>query len=703
MRILLALAGALLASAVDAQSLRERMIAAEDSRPQTAEGLAPLMEGLKSSHASLRRQAVRGLGRLEREDLIATIASRVSDDDPTVRGAAYNALGQVARSTAAVADVHARMLAAMKSEPEAVAWGVGAATLGRLPYADAALVKHTEEIVAAVLPAPAERSSRPAFYGQADAMLGAARGLEALVRTSRKVSSPLSPTVTSLKAAAILEPRATDERVIRVRRLAWLALTTLGAVDATLLQSGVADSDEEVRRLAMAAAGADIPLEPRQAVLEKGLSDASPRVRYEALKSWGRQLQRTSCEALRAGLRDASPHVRLLAIDLLGNGCVDEAPTALLQALAEVVTSRPGEWHAPAHGLVALAQVAPAKARELMPRYTRHATWQVRMYAARAAGTLQAFDELSTLARDVHDNVREAAIAALAELKRPEAVTAALEALATRGDYQLLLTSARALSVVPTDQRPRARQVLVDALARLSADARETSRDPRMAILDRLSEMRPVDVSDGGDDLGAALRARLADFDPAVARRAADILQAWTGTPHEATPQRPPPARTDLVPLASEHDVQLRITMAGKGAFTMRLLLDDAPASAGRVLALAQKGYYNGLTFHRVAANFVIQGGSPGANEYMGDGPFMRDEVGLVSHSRGTVGISTRGRDTGDAQLFVNLIDSPRLDHIYTVLAVVVDGMDVIDAVIEGDVIDRVEVVGEVMRPVCGP
>ena len=70
----------------------------------------------------------------------------------------------------------------------------------------------------------------------------------------------------------------------------------------------------------------------------------------------------------------------------------------------------------------------------------------------------------------------------------------------------------------------------------------------------------------------------------------------------------------------------------------------------------------------------------------------MRDEVGL--HLRGTVGISTRGRDTGDAQIFVNLVDSFRLDHLYTVFGTVVAGMDVVDDVLEGDVIDRVELVG---------
>ena len=138
---------------------------------------------------------------------------------------------------------------------------------------------------------------------------------------------------------------------------------------------------------------------------------------------------------------------------------------------------------------------------------------------------------------------------------------------------------------------------------------------------------------------------------------------------------------------------RLRFTMTGRGVFEMRLLMDEAPVSALRVATRVREGYYNGLTFHRIAPNFVVQGGSPGANEYMGDGPYMRDEVGLPSHRRGTVGISTRGRDTGDAQIFINLVDSPRLDHTYTVFAEVKSGMEVVDALIEGDVIERVEVV----------
>ncbi|HSH76808.1 MAG TPA: peptidylprolyl isomerase, partial [Longimicrobiales bacterium] len=80
-------------------------------------------------------------------------------------------------------------------------------------------------------------------------------------------------------------------------------------------------------------------------------------------------------------------------------------------------------------------------------------------------------------------------------------------------------------------------------------------------------------------------------------------------------------------------------------------------------------------------------------NEYQGDASYTRDEIGDVSHWRGTVGSSTRGRDTGDGQIFINLADNVALDPDYTVLGVVIEGLDVVDAVLEGAVIERVEVV----------
>ena len=117
-----------------------------------------------------------------------------------------------------------------------------------------------------------------------------------------------------------------------------------------------------------------------------------------------------------------------------------------------------------------------------------------------------------------------------------------------------------------------------------------------------------------------------------------------------------------------------------------------APIAVEQFLRLATiERYYNGLTIHRVAPNFVIQGGSPGANEYSGHRDFLRDEVG-GSNVRGSVGLSIRGRNTGDAQFYVNLVDNPRLDGGYTVFAHVFAGdMDVVDRIQEGDVMRSID------------
>jgi cyclophilin family peptidyl-prolyl cis-trans isomerase len=245
------------------------------------------------------------------------------------------------------------------------------------------------------------------------------------------------------------------------------------------------------------------------------------------------------------------------------------------------------------------------------------------------------------------------------------------------------MTSARALSA-ETDGA-KATKALVTALFRLTLQGRDTSRDPRVAILTTLAEK-------GSASDAAAVTPFLSDPDPRVAVLAAKALEKWTGQPRQDTARPRPPEGPDLAVLSRASRQRLRVTMANGGVMELRLLAAEAPATVARVGSLASKGHYNGLTFHRVEPTFVLQGGSPGANEYMGDGPYMRDEPG-VPHHRGTVGISTRGRDTGDAQIFVNLVDSPRLDHAYTVFAVVERGMDVADRVLEGDVMATVELV----------
>jgi cyclophilin family peptidyl-prolyl cis-trans isomerase/HEAT repeat protein len=460
------------------------------------------------------------------------------------------------------------------------------------------------------------------------------------------------------------------------------ALVTGSQATSSVIDRALIDPDPEVRRLAAVATSLDGSLDGREALITRALADKDAHVRWDALRSWGRQFQKTSCAPIRAAVKDADPQVRLQALDLLGNGCpAGDGAATELTAQADSLNTAPRTWHAPAHAIVSLAKVAPVEARRALPKFVQHPTWQVRMYAARAAGVLASIDDLMTLARDGTDNVREAALTALVDLKRPERTGVAIESLA-RPDYQLVITASRALD--DTAAAPKAAPALVAALARITAERKDTSRDPRMAILTRLQAI-------GDASLAPTLEAYLKDFDPRIAEKAAEILQQWTRTPRTPAPQ---PLAAPVVTFAMVSALRgraLRFHMAGRGFFDIGLDVDAAPLSAVRIARRAGEGYYNGLTFHRVVPNFVIQGGSPGANEYTGEPLFMRDEPGL--HLRGTVGISTRGRDTGDAQIFVNLVDSPRLDHIYTVFGTVVAGMDVVDGVLEGDTIERVELV----------
>ena len=654
------------------------MLQAEDARPTTEAGLAPLREGLQGNG---RRTAIRAIGRLERPEMIAMIAPALNDG-VGIRAEAANALAQMARTPAAVVDVQKLLLARAAMDASLntwESWGEIAAALGRLPYDTAEQVQATEAVLLIGLPAPDSLNDV-----ETAALAGSARGFESLARTVRaKKLPPLSDRAWDLlRWAATAQRIATDPRSALTRRLAMAALVTGNQATTSVIERGLNDTDAEVRRFAAAAAATDARIDERDRVIKIALADKEPRVRLEALRAWGRHFQKTSCAPIKAALKDPNPHVMLQAIDQLGTACpAAESPAADLTAIVASLNNSPRTWHAPAHAIVSLARIQPEAARKALPRFVQHPTWQVRMYAARAAGALSSLDDLNALMTDPNDNVREAALSALIDLKRPEAIDAAIVSL-SRPDYQLIITATRALE--DKSNAPKATTPLITALGRVTKESKDTSRDPRLAILNRLQAY-------GDASQAIYLEGYVKDFDPAIAQKAAEILTAWTGKPHAAAPQPLTPPGVTMAMVNALRGKSLRFYMAGRGHFDVALDVDAAPLTAIRIARRAGEGYYNGLTFHRIAPNFVIQGGSPGANEYMGEHFYMRDEPGL--HLRGTAGISTRGRDTGDAQIFVNLIDSPRLDHIYTVFGTVAAGMDVVDGTLEGDVIERVELV----------
>ena len=101
---------------------------------------------------------------------------------------------------------------------------------------------------------------------------------------------------------------------------------------------------------------------------------------------------------------------------------------------------------------------------------------------------------------------------------------------------------------------------------------------------------------------------------------------------------------------------------------------------------------FNGLQIHRVVANFVVQDGDPRGDGSGGPGYTIRDELNDRPFFRGTVGMALAGPDTGGSQFFITHSPQPHLDAKYTVFGHVVNGMDVVDRIQQGDVIQRVRV-----------
>ncbi|CAN5764710.1 hypothetical protein BH23GEM10_BH23GEM10_04310 [soil metagenome] len=643
----------------------EALVEAEDARAPDEASLRVLLDGTRSAEPELRLVAVRALGRLERTELIDAIGAALRDPDARVRAVAANALAQAAPVDARVRTLLLEAIPTGDEEPTVVA--AVAESLGRLQHADAAAAR---EVLNAL---------RPHLSGTQETRLGVLRGLYFAARQPR-ARAAFDAELRAALAAQLFRSTWTSANNERARVVAMATIVAAGAQDPAVFDSVLCtDASAYVRREAVAGAGALADTAAAARLLRIGLADSSAVVQIDALRGWNRLAATHGCAPIIDAAASPHRHVRLLVYDALGEAC--RADAGAVPALRQAVDA--AEASDAARALVALAAAEPSAARERLPRFAEHDDLFVRMMAARAAAALQDESWLLRFARDAHANVRTIAVQALARTAGAGATDVYIAQLASN-ESELLMAAAAALE---GSSRADAVRALLDALDRVSAARRETSRDGRIALLERVRELgSPADA--------ARLRPYLTDFDPAVARHAAETLSTWTGAPVTAAAQRLPrePLPT-FEEAAALEDARITIELDGGDVVTIRLLPFDAPANAYRFARLARDGWFDGLTLHRVVPNFVVQGGSPGANEYTGAGAFSRDELGLSNANwRGTVGLSTRGRDTGDAQLFINLIDNVRLDHEYTVFGVVVSGFDALQDLREGVVIRRITV-----------
>lgn len=131
-----------------------------------------------------------------------------------------------------------------------------------------------------------------------------------------------------------------------------------------------------------------------------------------------------------------------------------------------------------------------------------------------------------------------------------------------------------------------------------------------------------------------------------------------------------------------------------KGVITFELYDDDAPIAVANFKKLISSGFYNGLTFHRVIPDFVIQGGCPNGTGSGGPGYTIQCELKGKKqyHDRGVFSMAHRGLNTGGSQFFIchSRNNTSHLDGVHTCFGKVIDGIDIVDDIRAGDVMEKV-------------
>jgi peptidyl-prolyl cis-trans isomerase B (cyclophilin B) len=122
-----------------------------------------------------------------------------------------------------------------------------------------------------------------------------------------------------------------------------------------------------------------------------------------------------------------------------------------------------------------------------------------------------------------------------------------------------------------------------------------------------------------------------------------------------------------------------------KGDLVLELYAKDAPVTVNNFVSLAKKGFYNGLTFHRIIPGFMAQGGDPTGNGTGGPGYKFQDEFSQRTHVAGSLSMANSGPNTNGSQFFICYAPQPHLNGKHTVFGQLVSSMDVLTKLVNGD------------------
>ncbi|HLG57694.1 MAG TPA: HEAT repeat domain-containing protein [Vicinamibacterales bacterium] len=374
----------------------------------------------------------------------------------------------------------------------------------------------------------------------------------------------------------------------------------------------------------------------------------------------------------------ADPTLRLEAMTAFGALVSADALDGLLDLVSNPVPAIRGT------ALQSLARVDPQTFLSTLAVLDTDREWTVRAAIANALGTLpadQSLPRLTVMLQERDQKVVAAVIGALAASKASGIERILIDRL-TAEDVVVRSAAANAIADLKIAAGV---QALSDAYRSAAGESTYVARGAALGALARLdpAAARPV------------LNEALKDRDWAVRVRAAALLLEQGVT--DADPIRPaapgravedPQWQALVLPSFSPHV----FLDTDKGTIEIELAVVDAPLTAGNFIALARKGFFNGVAIHRLVPDFVVQDGDPRGDGEGGPGYTIRDEINQRPHLRGIVGMALDWEDTGGSQFFITHSPQPHLDARYTVFGHVVAGMDVVDRLVQWDVVKRVRI-----------
>jgi HEAT repeat protein/cyclophilin family peptidyl-prolyl cis-trans isomerase len=624
---------------------------------------ADLSRLVTDGEARVRRRAALAVGRVGLASGIAPLVVLLGDSEPEVRQMAAFALGLIG-------DKQARdPLMISLTDPSPLVQGSAAEALGLIgdPAAAAAVGRLVASVVSsgALTTPPAEEDE-----ARRDTPASAFRlGVFALVRL--KAYDQL--------AAAVLDPSGRPRVTWWPVAFALQRLEDKRALPALLALAG--DRSPSTRAFAVKGLG---PLKDRTAtpVILPLVSSRDAGVAIEAIRALGKIGDPAAADPLLRIVqgRGVAQQMRVEAVVALGG----LTGAGIVDSLVDVIGDRDPLVRAAA--LRSASALDPEGFVTILSGLDPDPDWRTRAALASLLGELPrqtALPRLTRMLDDTDQRVIAAVLTALVKIGAPNAGDILLDHLKA-DDPVVRAASASGIGELKLAAGAQALP------AAYQFGLRDATYVARAAAIEAFSKY-------GISVARSLLDAALADKDWAVRVRAAALLKQ--GEPSSDANDRIRPAPTRLAPesyraanLTNPAVSTQAFIDTDRGTIQIELAVLDAPLTVDNFIGLARRGFFNGLTFHRVVPDFVIQGGDPRGDGEGGPGYTIRNEISEQPYLRGTVGIALDWADTGGSQFFITHSPQPHLDAKYTVFGRVIAGMDVVDKIQQSDVIRRVRV-----------